>query len=415
MTGTRNSTTFAETASHPNEVNEDLRADRDTLAYVHFPYCLRKCPYCDFTSYKAEPSTIPHARYADAVIRELDGMAERLRGRRLATVFFGGGTPSLWEPEELGRVLAAIRAAFASESPDLEVTAECNPTSLDEGRAARLLRVGVNRLSIGVQSLDDARLQFLGRLHDAAGGPTAIASAQRAGFERVSGDLIFGVEGGKQQSAEDAQREVARVADTGVGHLSAYGLTIEPNTQFGALARRGKLPIAPDERLADSFLAVEAELSARGFEHYETSNYARPGQQARHNVGYWRGLDYVGLGCGAVGTLSGTDGNAVRTKNTTDPERYLERALAGQDTVGSTEVLDPETRMRERIMLGLRLAEGIDLEEEARRLGVDALPRERARSLEALVRRRMVEVDGARVRVAVGARLFADGVAAELF
>ncbi len=409
MTLTRNSPTFGTTP------RDAASLDGDTLAYVHFPYCLRKCPYCDFTSYKAEPTEIPHAKYADAVIRELDGHAERLRGRRLATVFFGGGTPSLWEPEELGRVLAAIREAFGSEARELEITAECNPTSLDEGRASRLLRVGVNRLSIGVQSLDDDRLRFLGRLHDAQGGPAAIASAQRAGFARVSGDLIFGVEGGKQQSAEDARDEVARVADTGVGHVSAYGLTIEPNTQFGALAKRGKLPIAPDERLADSFLAVEAELGARGFEHYETSNYARPGQRARHNVGYWQGLDYVGLGCGAVGTLAGPDLHAVRTKNTTDPERYMARALGGEDPVGSTESLDPETRMRERIMLGLRLADGIDLEEAGRSLGVPPLPPERARALEGLVKRRMVEVDGARVRVAAGARLFADGVAAELF
>jgi oxygen-independent coproporphyrinogen-3 oxidase len=407
-----NSTTFEARASEAALARSELR---ETLAYVHFPYCLKKCPYCDFTSYPAERPSIPHARYADAVLAELEAKRPLLAGRRLVSIFFGGGTPSLWEPEELGRVVASIRGAFEDVADDLEVTAESNPTSLDEDRARRMRTVGVNRISVGVQSLDPERLRFLGRLHDEDGGLRAIGDARAAGFERVSGDLIFGVAGGRDQSPEDAASEALRVADTGVGHVSAYGLTIEQGTQFGALARRGKLPIATDERLADAFLAVEAALTGRGFVHYETSNYARPGDEARHNLGYWRGLDYLGLGCGAVGTLESADRSATRTKNTTDPSRYMRLALGGEDPAAEVEVLDPETRLKERIMLGLRLDRGIDLEDAARRLGVTAFTPSRTAALEALVRKGWVVVDGGTVKVSPPARLFADGIAAELF
>jgi len=385
------------------------------LAYVHFPYCLKKCPYCDFTSFPAERPAIPHREYADAVLAELSRKAPLLRERRLKTIFFGGGTPSLWEPEELGRVVEGIRATFGDVASDLEVTAECNPTSLDVERARRLRAVGVNRLSVGVQSLDAERLRFLGRLHDEHGGLRAIGDARAAGFARVSGDLIFGVAGGREQSPEDAAREVEIVAEAGVTHLSAYGLTIEPGTQFGTLARRGKLPIATDERLADAFLAVEAALTGRGFVHYETSNYALPGEEARHNLGYWQGADYLGLGCGAVGTLGVGDGGAIRTKNTTDPARYMRLALAGEDPAHEIEPLDGETRLRERIMLGLRLLEGLDLDAAGQALGIDARTPERSRAIERLVERGMLVSEGAVVKVPPSARLFADGIAAELF
>src|SRR5262249_51125609 len=198
------------------------------------------------------------------------------------------------EPAELGRVLRAILEAAPHRADDVEITVECNPTSLDEARARALLAEGVSRLSVGVQGLDAGRLQFLGRLHDPEGGLAAVHAALRAGVPRVSADLIYGVATGAEPPCPaDAAAEAPRVAATGVSHLSAYSLTIEPGTQFGELFRRGRLPVAPDEAVADAFFAVEEALEAHGFVHYEISNYARPGQEARHNLGYWKGADYL--------------------------------------------------------------------------------------------------------------------------
>ncbi len=384
--------------------------------YVHFPFCLKKCPYCDFTSYARARDEIDHAGYADAVIAELGRRRAAFRGKRLATVFFGGGTPSLWAPAELGRVLRAIVEAAEDREPEVEVTAECNPTSLDEDRARALHAQGVVRLSVGVQGLDATRLAFLGRLHDPAGGLAAVAAALRSGVPRVSADLIYGVATGEDvPSAAEAASEAAVVSDTGVTHVSAYSLTIEPGTQFGELARKGRLPVAPDDAVADAFFAVEAALEARGFTHYEISNYARPGHEARHNLGYWRGADYVGLGCGAFGTLSTANGAAVRYRNTRDPARYVGAATAGADPEDEREELDAETRLRERLMLGLRLQEGVDLDAARAELGIDPWTPERRRAADRLVARGRLAIEGARLRVPREARVWTDGVAAALF
>lgn len=383
--------------------------------YVHFPYCLAKCPYCDFVSYAADRAAIDHEGYADAVLREL-----RLRAgdRAQATdvqapdapvtsVFFGGGTPSLWEPAALGRVLAGIRAALPV-APDLEVTAECNPTSLDAARARALFDVGVNRVSIGAQSLRADHLKHLGRLHDPSGALAAIDGALSVAGLRVSADLIFGL---PEQTPEDAQSQALALADRGLRHLSCYQLTIEPGTVFGELARKGRLPLADDGRVAEAFLAVDEALVARGFRHYEISNYAVPGEESRHNLGYWRGEPYLGLGCAAVGRLGGT-----RWRNVVEPARYVEATRAGTAAVtASREPLDPETLLRERIMLGLRLDEGFDLEEAARELGVVAWTAERAREAERLVARGRLAHERSRLRIPRAAWLFTDDTAARLF
>ena len=384
--------------------------------YVHFPYCLKKCPYCDFVSFARERETIDHVGYADAVIAELSRRRAALDGRRLATIFIGGGTPSLWEPAQLGRVVRAILDAAEAQDPEVEITAECNPTSLDEERARMLVDAGVNRLSIGVQGLDADRLQFLGRLHDPEGGLAAVAAAVRAGVPRVSADLIYGVAAGANADAPaTAAAEVGRVADLGVTHLSAYSLTIEPGTQFGDLAKRGKLPIAADDSVAEAFFAVEEALTQRGFTHYEISNYAKPGQEARHNLGYWRGDDYLGLGCAAFGTLSTEGGAAVRYRNHRDPIRWAAAARSGDELESEREELDAETRLRERIMLGLRLADGLDLDRAAGTLGVEAWPPSRRRAADKLLSRGRLEMESGRVRVPARARIWTDGVAAELF
>jgi len=381
--------------------------------YVHFPWCLAKCPYCDFFSLAEERPNIPHRAYADAVLRELERRAAELGPARLTSVFFGGGTPSLWEPQELARVLAAIRRTFPGDG--IEITAECNPSSFDDARAAALLEAGVNRVSLGVQGLDAKRLEFLGRLHDPDGGLRALRSALRAGFERVSADLIFGVAG---ETAEEARREALTLAELGPTHLSAYALTIEPGTRFGALAKAGKLPLLEDDIVARSFEAVSAALGSAGFEHYEISNFARQGHYAAHNLAVWRGGAYLGLGTGAWGTVR-RDGSTVRYRNAPAPERYLKASSTAalwstSELVSDIETIAPETALSERLMLGLRLAEGIDFGALERATGATGWTTERRRTAERLVRAERLVLDGDRLRVPRSAWLFADGVVRDL-
>ncbi len=386
--------------------------------YVHFPWCLKKCPYCDFLSVAAERPSLPHAAYANTVIAELERRVQTLGPARLVSVFFGGGTPSLWEPSELGRVLDRIRTLLPSHAPDVEVTVECNPTSFDIERGRALQAVGVNRVSIGVQGLNAERLQFLGRLHDVDSGLSAVRDAIASGMPRVSADFIFGVSG---QEADAARREAQILSELGTTHLSAYALTIEPGTQFGALARKGKLPLLEEASVADSFLAVEETLEQAGFEHYEISNYAKPGARSRHNLGYWLGHSYLGLGCGAWGTL-GAGSARYRYRNTPSPERYLAAgpSYASADLsregplVAAFEPIPPETALAERIMLGLRLADGIDLERAAGELGAPLWTPERARARDKLIAQAKLALRGSALLIPKNKWLFADGIIAEL-
>ena len=384
---------------------------------MHFPWCLKKCPYCDFLSIAAARDEIPHEAYADAVVRELEQRLPRLEPRyRLQSVFFGGGTPSLWHSEALGRVLSALLHAFRdSRADDVEITAECNPTSLDEAKARSLAAVGVNRLSLGIQGLDAERLTFLGRLHDPAGGLDAARDALASAVPRVSLDFIFGVAG---QSAADAAQEAQTLADLGTTHLSAYALTIEPGTEFGARAKKGRLPLLEESTVADSFQAVDETLERAGFEHYEISNFAREGHVSRHNLGYWRGYDYLGLGAGAWGTVTLPEGR-LRYRNSPSPERYQASSFTtpfepGPEGCAVVEPLDAETSLRERIMLGLRVAEGVDLAAAGAALGIDPLPPERKRALARLHDRGRVQWDGRRLWLPKEQWLFADGIISEL-
>lgn len=396
---------------------EKSYAHHELGVYVHFPWCLKKCPYCDFLSIAAERQAVPHREYADAVTLELAARVRQLGGRRVRSIFFGGGTPSLWAPDELGRVLETIVTRF-DVAPDLEVTVECNPTSFTPELARTLHRYGVNRVSIGVQSLNPERLAFLGRLHDVAGGLRAVEQALASEIARVSADLIFGVAG---QSATEAADEVSRVAALGPTHVSAYALTIEPGTQFGALARKGKLPLLPEDTVADCFLAVSEALQSSGFEHYEISNFARAGHHAEHNLGYWKGRDYLGLGCGAWGTVT-LDGVKRRYRNTPSAERYLAGARSDDELwepgperlVAESELITPEMAFNERLLLCLRLAEGFNVAQAGRELGIDPWTRERVRAVERLCAAGRLERDGDWLRIPRPQWLVADGTIAEL-
>ncbi len=339
--------------------------------YVHFPWCLKKCPYCDFNSHATARDAVPHEAYADAVLAELRLRAPAViaTDAELVSVFFGGGTPSLWEPAALGRVLHGVRAAFAGEAADLEVTVECNPTSLDRDRAAALHDVGVGRLSIGVQSLDPGRLAYLGRLHDPDGALRALEAAVSV-VPRVSADLMFGAPG---QRASDFVPELERVLATGVRHVSAYALTIEAGTRFGELHKKGLLQVAKEDDYAETFERASEALGRAGFVHYEVSNHAMPGEQARHNQHYWRGGDHVGLGAGAYGCVEApATRGATRWRSEPVPARYLERSGTAAVTVFQEALLADDV-VREALMLGLRTREGVDLRALAARAGRDPL------------------------------------------
>ena len=387
--------------------------------YVHFPWCLAKCPYCDFVSYAKDRDAIDHVAYADAVIAEARARATQVAVDPITTIFFGGGTPSLWAPRELGRVLDALLAIFP-HADDLEITVECNPTSLDAERARALKDVGVNRLSIGTQSLRAEQLKYLGRLHDPEGARRAIDAALGSGIGRVSTDLIFGL---PDQSPEDARAQAEALAATGLQHLSCYQLTIEPGTQFGERKKRGLLPLADDGAVAEAFLAIDDALEGRGLRHYEISNYAAHGHEARHNLAYWRGDAYVGLGCGAYGFVR-TPGGGVRWRNAIVPERYVASALdmVVNATIGesdgltmSVEALDGEALLRERLMLGLRIAEGVDLGRARSDLGIEPWTKERERAATRLVERGRLAREGDRLTIPRAAWLFTDDTAARLF
>ena len=261
--------------------------------YVHFPFCGVRCPYCDFAV--DTRADIPHDAYADAVVAELAARAPWFDGAGpLASIYFGGGTPGLWRPDALGRVLEAARAAFGgAPAATLEITVEVNPGEVGEAQLAALRRQGVNRLSIGVQALDDRLLTALGRNHAAAAGPDCVRAARAAGFDNVSVDLMFGIPG---QSLDDWRRAVDAVIALAPEHVSAYALTVERGTAFGALERAGRLARPDDDEVAAMFEHARAALAAAGLAPYEVSSYARPGRRSRHNQLYWSLAPYLGVG-----------------------------------------------------------------------------------------------------------------------
>ncbi len=384
----------------------------DLAVYVHFPWCLQRCPYCDFATQAERVERIPHRAYAEAVRREIELRVEGLsvhEGVRATTLFFGGGTPSLWSLEGIGEVCAAVRA-FGDPR---EVTVECNPSSLDRDRAAGLRDAGVTRLSIGVQSLRDPLLRYLGRLHDADGAVRALEGAVSAGGLRVSADLMFGMD---KQSVEDLREDLARVVDTGVEHLSCYSLTIEEGTRFGELTRKGKLPRLADDAVAEMYLSVEEYLGALGFGHYEVSNYALAGRESEHNRAYWRGEAYLGVGAGAVGCvpLASPEGHSLRWRNVFDVPGYISALERGSLPPQETEELDPDTRVREGLMLGLRTDEGVALTSLGSRVGRSPrVGREAAIARE--VARGNVTDEGDTLRIPRARWLHGDGITARLF
>ena len=329
--------------------------------YVHWPFCAAKCPYCDFNSHVRR--AVDHARWRAALVAEIRRIAHETPGRQVASVFFGGGTPSLMEPETVEAVLEAAGEVWCLAG-DLEVTLEANPTSVEAARFAAFRGAGVNRVSIGVQALEDRDLARLGRQHSAAEALEAVELA-RSVFERVSFDLIYARQ---DQTPEAWKNELSRALDLAPDHLSLYQLTIEPGTAFGALHQAGRLKGLPcSERAAELYEVTQDLCAAAGLRAYEVSNHARPGAECRHNLVYWRHGDYAGIGPGAHGRLTHT-GVRLATQAVAAPEAWLQAAEAGVGTETRTP-LAPEDAAAEILMMGLRLEEGVSADRFARLAG----------------------------------------------
>jgi putative oxygen-independent coproporphyrinogen III oxidase len=330
--------------------------------YIHWPFCLAKCPYCDFNSHVRD--RIPQARFARALRTELAWEAARLGRRPLASIFFGGGTPSLMEPQTVADLIADATRLF-DPLPGLEITLEANPTSVELARLAGYRAAGVNRVSLGIQSLDAGALAMLGRQHS-AGQAVAALEAARATFPRVSFDLIYARPGqGVAAWQAELQQALALCAD----HLSLYQLTIEPGTGFEALHRRGELVLPDDDLAADLYHATADACAAHGLLPYEVSNLARPGGESRHNLAYWRYADYAGIGPGAHGRVT-LDGQLVATRRHRAPEPWAERVERQGHGSTAEERIAPRDRAREMLLMGLRLTEGVDAARFAARTGM---------------------------------------------
>jgi oxygen-independent coproporphyrinogen-3 oxidase len=338
---------------------------------VHWPFCKAKCPYCDFNSHVRDG--VDQERWRRALLAELDHYAGETAGRRLTSIFFGGGTPSLMPPATVAAVVERAARHFAC-APDIEITLEANPTSAEAGAFAGFAAGGVNRLSLGVQALDDASLTFLGRQHSAAEALAAVDLARRA-VPRISFDLIY-ARPGQQPAAWAAELE--RALAEGTEHLSLYQLTLEENTVFHARARRGELSLPPEPVQAELFEATQETLERAGLPAYEISNHARLGAESRHTLTYWRYGDYLGIGPGAHGRLT-LDGVKLATRQHRAPEAWLERVEADGHATRTREPLDELAQLEEALLMGLRLAEGVPLA----RLGAAAetLPAERLAAL----------------------------------
>ena len=375
----------------------------DPLAlYVHWPFCVSKCPYCDFNSHvRAE---IDEAAWARALLADLAHEAMLTPGRELSSIFFGGGTPSLMAPGTVAAVLDAAELHWGF-APGIEITLEANPSSVEASKFHALAGVGVNRVSLGLQALDDAALRFLGRAHDVAESLAALDTAQSA-FARVSVDLIYARPG---QSEAAWRTELDRALGFGTEHLSLYQLTIEPGTQFAALAARGALPTLGIDEAAHLFELTRAVTAAAGIPAYEISNHARPGAESRHNLAYWRYSDYLGVGPGAHGRRGGLA--TVRRKK---PENWLAAIARNGHGLESETPLDPVERATEALLMGLRLGEGIDLAALARRTGLAIDAMVDARAVDWLAGHGLIGRDGDRLIVREPGMLLLDGILGEI-
>jgi oxygen-independent coproporphyrinogen-3 oxidase len=362
------------------------RAGDGISLYVHVPFCLSKCPYCDFNTYQGIESQF--GDYLSAVVAEMTGWSHALGRPAVNTVFLGGGTPSYLPDGDVGRILEAIAANYGVGG-DAEITAECNPNDLTAQRCADLKAAGINRISIGVQSMDNGLLAMLGRRHDADEAAEALQRCRSAGFDNVNLDLMYGL---PRQSLKQWRDTVARTVGLGPEHLSLYALTLEEGTPLRRWVEQGRLPEPDPDAAADMYDLARSALADAGYRHYEISNWSRPGQESEHNLAYWRNLQWLGVGPGAHSSLRvGKAGSACRFWTVRLPRDYARLAgewavsvvragawpevtadrIAAVPTVDGSEVSDEATTAAETMFLGLRLLDGMDVAAASARIGID--------------------------------------------
>ena len=375
----------------------------DSLAlYIHWPFCVSKCPYCDFNSHVRE--TTDQAAWLDALLADMAYEAGQIGGRPLTSIFFGGGTPSLMPPATVAALISAAELHWGF-APDIEITLEANPSSVEAARFSDLAAAGVNRVSLGLQSLDNEVLKLLGRAHDVEEGLAALEVAQKA-FSRVSFDLIYAL---PAQTLSGWEAELRRALSFGTGHLSLYQLTIEPGTRFETLVRTGALtPKDPDEA-AEFYELTDALTTEAGLPRYEISNHARLGEESRHNLTYWRYGSYAGIGPGAHGRRGGMA--TIRHKK---PENFLNAVTRNSHGAQQEDALSPAEQAREALLMGLRLREGIDLADIARRTGVKVDALIDADAATRLAGYGLIILSGSRITVLPDGMLLLDRILAEI-
>jgi len=361
----------------------------DTLGiYVHIPYCIKKCPYCDFNSYGigraqagSNPPLMPEARYVAALLQELRTLAAQpqWKQRTAHSIFFGGGTPSLFSPVSIEQIINEATHLF-KVTEDLEITLEANPGTLQETLALDRLKgfklAGVNRLSLGVQSFNQEKLRFLGRLHSAEETNQAIETVRAAGFTNLNLDLMFGTE---SETLEGWQQDIQKALSYSPEHISAYTLMIEQGTEFHRLAAKGELPLPEEELVTEMFIATREMLESSGYSAYEVSNFSTAGRECRHNLGYWFGEDYLSIGAGAYGYWRSRESaesmTGLRYMNIPGPEDYIKRVESTGTGAHKDEKIPTSAAETEFLLLRLRLAEGLPLELYQALFGVSFLER----------------------------------------
>jgi oxygen-independent coproporphyrinogen-3 oxidase len=376
------------------------RTAQSLALYVHWPFCVSKCPYCDFNSHVR--SSIDQNEWREALLADLAHEAVLLPDRRLGSIFFGGGTPSLMNPVTAEAIIAAAKEHWRA-SDDLEVTLEANPNSAEAEKFASMASAGVNRISLGLQSFDDQSLGFLGRAHSADEGLRALELAQKA-VDRVSFDLIYAL---PDDTEEGWAADLDRALGLGTEHLSLYQLTIEPGTRFATMVAKHEFDPLDADRSATLFELTQERTAAAGLPAYEISNHARPGAESRHNLAYWRYQDYAGVGPGAHGRRLG-----MRTVRHKKPENFLSAVTRNAHGISEEEVLTAEEGAHEALVMGLRLAEGIEPTALSDRFAghriVDAT------CVDRLVGHGLLERDGSRLRTTPAGRLLLDSILAEI-
>lgn len=389
-------------------MKQNIDKDQTPLGvYVHIPYCLTKCPYCDFNSYGTN-GNFPEDDYISALEREIEDSRKIIEGREVSTVFFGGGTPSLLKPRSVGVVMEKL-ASIASFSPAAEITLEMNPRTADKEKLASLRRLGINRISVGIQSFSRRKLDFYGRFTTPDDCVRALVDVRDAGFRNYNLDLIYG---SSQETREEFENDIRTALSFSPTHISAYCLTIEPGTEFATLWRKGRLSLPDDSVLVRFMQSAREILEGEGYGNYEISNFARHGYECRHNLIYWNCHDYLGVGAGAHSHIrrGGEEGWGRRWSNIRNPELYMKRVTDDGSAVSASYDLSRTTALEDTLLMGLRLSDGVEIQDLKKRFGCE--PDDSG--LRYLQSDGFILTDGGRLRLTAKGRVFTDELVARV-